>query len=78
MFPLEEVLLELADAVAASASDPASGIAVRVDRARLEVPVEARWLGSGSWLVSLPRHRGATGFDAPFTRLSAVFEEVAP
>lgn len=75
MRPLEDVLVDLAAAVMASAEDPARGVAVRVDRARLTVPIESRWLADGSFCATLPRHRLATGFDAPFAQLMAVWAE---
>ena len=77
MRPLEHVLVELATAVGATERDARLGAGVVVDRACVDVPIEARLFAGGELFASLPRHRLATGFDAPFTRLAAHFAEEA-
>lgn len=73
MNSLHALLLELVEGLPGDAGSPADGVAVRVDTVDLALPIELRFDGRGHVGASLPRNRLATGFDAPLSKVTALF-----
>jgi len=69
---LEDILVELLDAVPSGVGGAEDGIRVEVDAIELAIPVEARLGHDGRLLVSAPRGQIATGFDLPHGALAIV------
>ncbi|XXF81321.1 hypothetical protein P2318_16640 [Myxococcaceae bacterium GXIMD 01537] len=73
MQSLEQYLVELADSVLSQAGGPGDGVALRVTRIDVDLPIEARMGAGGTMEVSPPRGRLSTGFDPHHARLRARF-----
>jgi hypothetical protein len=72
MTALDQMVVDLGDALPALAGGPSDGISIGVTEVDLELPVESR-IGAIGLEVTAPRGRLATGFSMPHGRLHVSF-----